>query len=88
MASPPRVGRYLDTATGEELGVALGQVLLPEFVVLDPEAAEVARGRVNSAAVEVPAGRFRVQVLSTPGRILEGVQVVEREVGLVVALVE
>jgi streptogramin lyase len=81
-------GRYLDTATGEELGAALGQVLLPEFVVLDPEGAEVARGRVNSAAVEVPSGVYRVQVLSTPGRIVEGVQVVEREVGLTVALRE
>jgi hypothetical protein len=38
--------------------------------------------------VEVPSGVYRVQVLSTPGRIVEGVQVVEREVGLVVALVE
>lgn len=79
-------GVYLDTATGEELGNALNRVLQPEFVVFDPDGVEVGRGRVNSEAVEVPSGIYRVQVLSTPGRIVEAVQVVERVVGLTVAL--
>lgn len=81
-------GRYLDTATSEELGAALNQVLQPEFVVFDPDGAEVARGRVNSEAVDVPSGVYRVQVMSTPGRVVEGVLVVEREVGLTVALAQ
>jgi len=79
-------GVYLDAATGEELGSALNLVLQPEFLVLDPDGVEVGRGRVNSDAVVVPSGIYRVQVLSTPGRVVEGVQVVEREVGLTVAL--
>lgn len=79
-------GVYLDTATGEELGDALNRVLQPEFVVFDPDGVEVGRGRVNSEPVAVPSGIYRVQVLSTPGRLVEGVQVVEREVGLTVSL--
>ncbi|MBX3142713.1 MAG: VWA domain-containing protein [Trueperaceae bacterium] len=79
-------GVYLDTATGDELGDALNRVLQPEFVVLDPDGVEVGRGRVNSEPVAVPSGIYRVQVLSTPGRLVEGVQVVERLVGLTVSL--
>lgn len=81
-------GVYLDTSTGEQLASALNRVLQPEFIVYDPEGAEVGRGRVNSEAVEVPSGVYRVEVLSTPRRLVEGVQVVEREVGLTVALRE
>lgn len=81
-------GVYLDTASGAELGAALNQVLQPEFVVFDPDDVEVARGRVNSGAVSVPSGVYRVQVMSTPGRMVEGVRVIEREVGLTVALRE
>jgi len=79
-------GVYLDTATGEELGDALNRVIQPEFVVFDPDGVEVGRGRVNSDPVTVPSGIYRVQVLSTPGRLVEGVQVMEREVGLSVSL--
>ncbi len=81
-------GMYFDAETGAELGAALDQVLQPEFVVYDPEDVEVARGRVNGIAVAVPSGVYRVQVLSTPGRMVERVEVIEREVGLTVALRE
>jgi hypothetical protein len=63
-------------------------VLQPEFAVLDPDGVEVARGRVNTGAVEVPSGAYRVEVYSTPRRIVEGVEVVEREVRLTVGLRE
>lgn len=81
-------GAYLDAATADELSAALNQVLQPEFRVLDPDGSEVARGRVNSDDVEVPSGVYRVEVLSSPGRVVEGVQVLERRVELTVSLRE
>lgn len=81
-------GIYLDTATAAELGAALNQVLQPEFRVLEPDGREVARGRVNSESVAVPSGLYRVEVLSNPRRVVEGVEVVERTVALTVSLQE
>lgn len=79
-------GVYYDTTTGEELAAALNQILQPEFVVFDPDGSEVARGHVNSKSVSVPSGVYRVHVYSLPERIVEGVEVVERNVNITVEL--
>ncbi len=79
-------GVYYDTTSGEELAAALNQIIQPEFVVFDPDGSEVARGHVNSDAVIVPSGVYRVHVYSSPERIVEGVEVVERVVSINVEL--
>ena len=81
-------GRYLDAASGEELGAALLEVLQPEFVVFDGSGEEVARGRVNDEPIEIPSGLYDVRVLSVPEKRIEGVRVVEQDVRLTVRLRE
>lgn len=56
-------------------------------VPLEPfDEPNLGRGRVNGDAVAVPAVVYRVQVYSSPGRVLEGVEVRERDVALAVGL--
>jgi len=79
-------GSFFDPATADELREAFRVALQPEFVVLAEDGAIVARGRVNGDPVAVPSGVYRVQVYSSPGRVLEGVEVRERDVSLAVGL--
>ncbi len=79
-------GSFFDPSTADELREAFRVALQPEFVVLDDAGAIVARGRVNGDPVAVPSGVYRVQVYSSPGRVLEGVEVRERDVSLAVGL--
>ncbi|TVR85993.1 MAG: VWA domain-containing protein [Trueperaceae bacterium] len=79
-------GSFFDPNTAGELSDAFRSALQPEFVVLAEDDAIVARGRVNGDPVAVPSGIYRVQVYSAPGRVLEGVEVRERDVSLTVGL--
>jgi streptogramin lyase len=79
-------GSFFDPSTASELADAFRAALQPEYVVLDDDGAIVARGRVNGDPVTVPSGVYRVQVYSSPGRVLEGVEVRERDVSLAVGL--
>lgn len=79
-------GSFFDPRTADDLREAFRVALQPEFVVIDDDGAIAARGRVNGDPVTVPSGIYRVQVYSSPGRVLEGVEVREHDVSLTVGL--
>lgn len=79
-------GSFFEPSTADELREAFRLALQPEFVVIDDHGAIVARGRVNADPVTVPSGVYRVQVYSSPGRVLEGVEVREHDVSLALGM--
>jgi len=57
-------GTYLLADNAEQLIAALREAMTVEYIVYDDSGNEVARGLVGGEAVTVPAGRYRVEVLT------------------------
>ena len=68
-------GRYFDAQGADELSGAVREALRPKFQVLDATGSVVAEGTVNSEAMEVPAGRYTVKVLTSPPQTFEAVEI-------------
>jgi hypothetical protein len=68
-------GRYIDAGNAEELRRAVAEAVQPPFRVLDLAGKVVAEGVVGGEAVPVPAGTYRVEVLTDPIRVIEPVVV-------------
>jgi hypothetical protein len=68
-------GQYFDAVGAEELGQAVEQALRPGFRVLDADGVVAATGVVDGEAVDVPAGAYKVEVLTDPLRVFENVNV-------------
>jgi len=68
-------GRYIDAANAEELQHAVTEAVQPPFRVVDQSGELVAEGVVGGEAVTVPAGSYRVEVLTDPMQSIEPVDV-------------
>jgi len=72
-------GGYFNAESGEELGAALRDALLPKFQVLDEGDNVVAVGTAGGDSVEVPVGSYRVRVLTSPPLEYRDVSVREKQ---------
>lgn len=68
-------GQYFRAADADGFKLALGAALRTPFSVFDRDGAEVARGLVDGDAVALPAGDYRVVVMTAQGRRFDGVRV-------------
>lgn len=68
-------GTYLPAGSAEELVAALREAVTVEYAVYDRDGVEVARGVVDGPAITVPAGTYRVEVLTRTPLAAEGVLV-------------
>ena len=68
-------GQYFDAAGAADLGAAIASAVQPPYRVLDADGKEIARGLVDGAPVEVPAGVYRVEVQSAQPITIDNVDV-------------
>jgi len=61
-------GSYFDATNSAELNSAVAKALAPPIQVFDSAGALVASGRIGGDAIALPAGTYRVEVLSDPKR--------------------
>ena len=70
-------GQYFDTGSGEQLGAALRDAMLPKFQVIDASDTVIATGSAGGKAVDVPVGTYRVRVMTDPPLEVPNVEVRE-----------
>ena len=68
-------GTYFDASGAGQLDDALRTAVSAPFEVYDQAGELVARGSVNGPSVKLPAGLYRVVVLTDPERVFEDVLV-------------
>ena len=68
-------GTYLPAGSAEQLIAALRAAVTVEYAVYDRDGVEVARGVVDGPAITVPAGTYRVEVLTRVPLVAKGVLV-------------
>ena len=68
-------GSYFDATDSEELNVAVDKALAPPFQVFDANGVQIGAGRVGGNQMSLPAGTYRVVVLSEPKRTFETVMI-------------
>jgi Mg-chelatase subunit ChlD len=68
-------GHYFRAADADGFRLALGAALKTPFSVFDRDGTELARGLVDGDAVELPAGDYRVVVMTAESRRFDGVRV-------------
>jgi hypothetical protein len=68
-------GRYIDAGNAGELRSAIAEAVQPPFRVIDQSGAVVVQGVVGGEPVSVPAGTYRVEVLTEPIFVFEEVVV-------------
>jgi hypothetical protein len=68
-------GQYFDATGAADLGQAIAAAVQPPYRVLDASGNEIARGLVDGAPVEVPAGTYRVEVQAAQPVIIDNVAV-------------
>ncbi len=61
--------------SADELSDAVSEALRPKFQVLDAPGTVIADGTVNSELIEIPAGQYTVNVLTSPLQTFEDVQI-------------
>jgi hypothetical protein len=66
-------GSYFDATNSSELNAAVDKALAPPFQVFDANGVQVASGRVGGNAFSLPAGTYRVVILSEPKRTFKSV---------------
>ncbi len=68
-------GRYFDADNEAALASAMQQALQPKFQVLDEQSNTVAEGTAGGESVALDAGTYTVRVLTSPVRMVTGVQI-------------
>lgn len=68
-------GQYFDAAGAADLGAAIAAAVQPPYRVIDAAGNEVARGLVDGAPVDAPAGTYRIEVQSSPPIRVDNVEV-------------
>ncbi len=68
-------GASFDAANSEELAASIAAALAAPFRVLDGDGLTVGSGTVGGAAVPLPPGRYRVEVLADPIIVLDDVEI-------------
>jgi hypothetical protein len=68
-------GQYIDAIDAAELDAAVARAVQPLFNVIDSQGNIVASGQVGGPALSLPAGIYRVEVLTQPTLIYEVVRV-------------
>jgi hypothetical protein len=72
-------GQYFDAGNTGELSASLEAAVRVPYRVLDSDGSVVAEGSVDSEPVVLPAGTYRVEVLTDPPRIIEDVIITGEE---------
>jgi Mg-chelatase subunit ChlD len=68
-------GQYIDAIDAAELDAAIARAVQPLYNVIDSQGNIVASGQVGGPALSLPAGIYRVEVLTQPALIYEVVRV-------------
>ena len=68
-------GQYIDAVDAAELDAAIAQAVQPLYNVIDSQGNIVASGQVGGPALSLPAGIYRVEVLTQPTLIYEVVRI-------------
>jgi hypothetical protein len=68
-------GQYIDAIDAAELDAAITQAIQPIYNVIDNQGNIVASGQVGGPALSLPAGIYRVEVLTQPTLIYEVVRI-------------
>jgi len=68
-------GQYIDAVDAAELNAAIAQAVQPLYNVIDSQGNIVASGQAGGPALSLPAGIYRVEVLTQPALIYEVVRV-------------
>jgi Mg-chelatase subunit ChlD len=68
-------GQYIDAVDATELDAAIAQAVQPLYNVIDSQGNIVASGQVGGPALSLPAGIYRVEVLTQPTLIYEVVRI-------------
>jgi len=71
-------GQYFNAGSGEQLGAALRDALLPKFQVIDASDTVIATGTVGGKAFAAPVGTYRVRVSTDPPLEFPDVEVREK----------
>ncbi|MEO6014571.1 MAG: VWA domain-containing protein [Devosia sp.] len=71
-------GRYFDAETPGDLDKAVTAATQVPFEVSDANGTIVGSGEVDGAAIDLPAGTYRVEIEQAPPRVFEGVVVREK----------
>jgi hypothetical protein len=66
---------HFDASTDDQLAGAMRDALRPKFQVLDGTDTVIADGTAGGEAVSVPAGKYRVRVLTNPPAEFNDIQV-------------
>jgi hypothetical protein len=78
-------GQYIDAVDAADLNAAIAQAVQPLYNVIDSQGNIVASGQVGGSALSLPAGTYRVEVLTQPTLIYEVVRVAsDQEMQLVI----
>jgi Mg-chelatase subunit ChlD len=72
-------GRYFDAGDTASLESSLAEAMRTPFTVFDGNGEIVAEGTVDGAAVELPPGRYRVVVRTSPVATFDEVEVSEKQ---------
>jgi len=73
-------GRYFDAADGEGLAAVLGAAVRVAYVARAASGQVVGAGEIGGAPLALPAGRYRIEVMTTPPVVFDGVEVRDGEV--------
>src|SRR5690606_11765004 len=68
-------GDYFSAGDADSFGAALDAALQVPFAVVDGQGTEIARGLVDGDPIAVPAGSYRVLVMSGTARQFENVRI-------------
>ncbi len=68
-------GQFFEAADQKSLSTALAQAIRVPYRIIDAKGQVIAQGVVDGDPVQVPAGIYRVEVLTSPVKVLEGVTV-------------
>jgi hypothetical protein len=68
-------GQYIDAGNAADLAEAVTRAVQPLYEVIDSQGNVIATGQVGGLEIELPAGTYRIDVLTEPIQTYEGVVV-------------